>query len=152
MRAPSAVSLRAGSRSRLGRMPLSWDARMRLLRLGGVAEELLASARAGREPGPAFADRVDALADEVQSAVADWDPLLQEELERLLGPSDEAADLRAAALVGWLKAGLAAEVLNEQRGPAGAAAAQARRKQTIGFKIRSPVTREPQPGGEARDL
>jgi hypothetical protein len=42
-------------------MPLSWDARVRLLRIGGVAEELLASARAGREPESAFADRVDTI-------------------------------------------------------------------------------------------
>ena len=128
-------------------MPLSWDARMRLLRLGGVAEELLASARAGREPETAFAERIDALTDEVRVAVGDWDPLLEEELERMLGSSDAAADLRAAVLVGWLKAGLAAELLNEQRGAA--AALPARRKQTIGFKIRSPVTRDPQAGGEA---
>lgn len=149
MSAPLGLSLRPETRSRLGRMPLSWDARMRLLRLGGVAEELLASARAGREPEPAFAERVEALADEVQSAVAEWDPLLQEELERVLGPDDGASDLRAAALVGWLKAGLAAELLREQRGSA--PATPARRKQTIGFKIRSPVTREPQAGDEGRE-
>jgi hypothetical protein len=130
-------------------MPLSWDARTRLLRLGGVAEELLASARAGREPEQAFAERVDALADEVQDAVADWDPLLQEELERVLGPPHDAPDLRAAALVGWLKAGLAAELLREQRGAAPGSAA--RRKQTVGFRIRSPVTREPQYGDESQE-
>jgi hypothetical protein len=128
-------------------MPLSWEARMRLLRLGGVAEELLASARAGREPETSFAERIDALTDEVRDAVAGSDALLEEELERVLGPSDGAADVRVAVLVGWLKAGLAAELLNEQRGAAVSVAT--RRKQTIGFKIRSPVTRDPQAGGEA---
>ena len=117
---------------------------MRLLRVGGVAEELLAHARAGRatEIEGAFADLVAALADEVQAVVGESDTLIAEEFERVVvGSGDAPAELRAAALVGWLNAELAAESLTEQR--AGSDSAEhPRRRQTIGFKFRSPVTRE----------
>ena len=117
---------------------------MRLLRVGGVAEELLAHARAGHatELEGAFADLVGALADEVQAVVSESDPFVAEEFERVVvGSGDAPAELRAAALVGWLNAELAAESLTEQR--AGSDSAEhLRRKQTIGFKFRSPVTRE----------
>jgi hypothetical protein len=116
---------------------------MRLLRVGGVAEELLAHARGGHatEIEAAFADHVCALADEVQAVVCESDPLMAEEFERVIGRGDAPADLRAAALVGWLNAVLSAESLTDQR--AGSDSAEhLRRKQTIGFKLRSPVTRE----------
>ena len=53
-----------------------------------------------------------------------------------VGTDSPPSDVRAAVLVGWLKAGLAAETMEAQRPE------PPRRKQTIGFKIRSPITRE----------
>lgn len=126
---------------------------MRLLRVGGVAEELLAHARAagGTEIEAAFADLVGALADEVQAVVGESDPLIAEEFERIVvGRGDVPADLRAAALVGWLNAELAAESLTEQR-TGSDSAEHPRRKQTVGFKFRSPVTREPAAPEQASD-
>lgn len=126
---------------------------MRLLRVGGVAEELLAHARAGRaiELEGAFADLVGALADEVQAVVGESDTLMAEEFERVVvGSGDAPAELRAAALVGWLNAALTAESLTDQRGGSDSAE-HIRRKQTIGFKFRSPVTREPATPEQASD-
>jgi hypothetical protein len=119
---------------------------MRLSRLGGVAEELLAHARVGvpADREDAFADRVTAVVDEVDAVVSATDPLLADELERIIGRSGGVpADLRAAALVGWLRAELAVEALSAQR--AEPQVDRSRRKQTIGFRFRSPVTREPDP-------
>jgi hypothetical protein len=124
---------------------------MRLSRLGGVAEELLAHARAGVVPEreEAFADRVSAVVDEVEAVVSESDPLLADELERVVvGAGGVPADLRAAALVGWLRAELAVEALIAQRNET--PSDRSRRKQTIGFRFRSPVTREPgAAGGDA---
>jgi hypothetical protein len=127
-------------------MPVSWDDRKRLLRLHGIADELLASARAAQDPeaGNAIGRQLDALTSEVHEVLAANDEALADEFTRVV-MADTAvsspAPLRAAMLVGWLKAGLAAEAM-------GAPPEPAKRKQTIGFKIRSPITREHESPGK----
>jgi hypothetical protein len=139
-------------------MALEWDDRKRLLRMHGIADELLASARAGIAAGPAKAamDRqLDTIAQEVHMLLLDTDGPAADEFERVVlqGAGDDSPpDVRAAALVGWLKAGLAGETMEAQRQaeekqpsvhkPVG-------RKQSIGFKIRSPVTREKVPEAQS---
>ena len=136
-------------------MPLDWEERKRLLRMHGIADELLTSARSGAA-GPAkeaIGREVDAIVQEVHLLLLDTDGPVADEFERIVlnGTSDSPAEVRAAVLVGWLKAGLAAETVEaqqhaeRQRAPK----APAGRKQSIGFKIRSPVTREKAPEAEA---
>jgi hypothetical protein len=125
---------------------LAWDERKRLLRLAGVAEELLSVAEAsGHEAARAgLPGQLAFLMNEVQEVLAS-DPVAAEEFERLVvrGPGAEVpTELRAAALVGWLKAELAAESIEESRDEQAASRPPSRRKQTVGFKIRSPITRE----------
>lgn len=132
-------------------MPVSWDDRKRLGRLHGIADELLASARATPDPTSeeAIGSELDALMNETRAVLANNDEALAVEFARVVmgeTASSSPAELRAAMLVGWLKAELAAEAMEAQREPP-------RRKQTIGFKIRSPITREhesPGKGGSAR--
>ena len=123
---------------------LPWEATKRLLRLQGVAEELLNTARAsGPEADEALGLQVNAVAEEVRSLLAEHDPALAEELQGRLAMASGPAvpvDVSAAVLVGWLRAGINAEALDERR--AATAPPDVRRKQTIGFKIRSPITRE----------
>jgi hypothetical protein len=143
-------------------MALEWDDRKRLLRMHGIADELLTSARAGAGAAPARAaldHQLDTVAQEVHMVLLDTDGPAADEFERVVlqGAGDDSApEVRAAALVGWLKAGLAGETMEAQQQteekqrstqkPVG-------RKQSIGFKIRSPVTREKapdaKPGAEA---
>jgi hypothetical protein len=135
-------------------MALEWDDRKRLLRMHGIADELLTSARANVGAGSAKGalDRqLDTVAQEVHMLLLDTDGSAADEFERVVvqGAGDESPpEVRAAALVGWLKAGLAGETIEAQQQtdekqrnaqkPVG-------RKQSIGFKIRSPVTREKVP-------
>lgn len=126
-------------------MALSWDARKSLLRLTGIVEELLASARGPQAPsGTALSQQLSALEDQAQMLLGQDDPTLADEFERMVSVSDELpAELHAAALAGWLKACLAVESAEDKRAEAMTAQeAPRRRKQTIGFKIRSPITRE----------
>ena len=132
-------------------MPLAWDDRKRLLRMHGIADELLTSARASSAPGPAkdaLGRQVDVVAQEVHLLLLDTDDSAADEFQRIVldGAGGESPpDVSAAVLVGWLKAGLAAETVEAQQHveerkrseqqPAG-------RKQSIGFKIRSAVTRQ----------
>lgn len=135
-------------------MPLPWDARMRLVRLAGVTDELLVSARAAPTPnaGAALSQRLVSLLEEVQQVVGENDPFLADEFARVVCSSDEVPpDVQAAVLSGWLKASLATESLEEQRAQQQAQQEpDRRRKQTIGFKIRSPITREASPDEESR--
>jgi hypothetical protein len=122
-------------------MPISWEDRKRLLRLHGVADELLASARTPHDSNASAAleAQLDAISNEILAVLAQNDEDLADEFSRLVmavGTDSPPSDVRAAVLVGWLKAGLAAETMEAQRPE------PPRRKQTIGFKIRSPITRE----------
>lgn len=120
-------------------MPVSWEDRKRLGRLHGIADELLASARStpDRAAADAIGSQLDALMSEIQTVLATNDEGLADEFTRVVmtEAATSPAELRAAMLVGWLRAGLATEAMEAQREPP-------KRKQTIGFKIRSPITRE----------
>jgi hypothetical protein len=124
---------------------VSFENRKRLLRLHGIAEELLASARAAKDDqaAKAVAAQLDVLAGEIRDVLTRSDGELAEEFERVVIDAVKqlpAADVRAAVLVGWLKAGLAAESIDAQRSENAPP-----RKHSIGFRIRSPITREIQP-------
>ncbi|MFN2470453.1 MAG: hypothetical protein ABR583_05585 [Gaiellaceae bacterium] len=137
-------------------MTLPWEATKKLLRLQGIADELLNTARtSGAGADEALAVQVGAVVDEVRTLLGEQEPGLAGEFDRIVvqGVSADApVDVRAAVLVGWLRAGLTAESLDEKRAAAAASQPpspeQRRRKQTIGFKIRSPITREPEPDGK----
>ncbi len=139
-------------------MPLDWEERKRLLRMHGIADELLTSARGGAA-GPAsdaIGREIDAIVQEVHLLLLDTEEPIADEFERIVlrGASDSPADVRAAVLVGWLKAGLAADTFEAQtraeerqkiaKAPVG-------RKQSIGFKIRSPVTRDTAPEADSKE-
>jgi hypothetical protein len=126
---------------------LPWDSAKKLMRLQGVSEELLASARGANDPSTneALRDALDSLAHEIQVVLETGDPVLAAEFERLVvGTSRDSSppEVQGAAIVGWLRAALGVEALEEKREAAAKSAEPPRpRKQTIGFKIRSPVTR-----------
>jgi hypothetical protein len=131
-------------------MALEWDDRKRLLRMHGIADELLTSARAGAGATPAKAaldQQLDTVAQEVHMLLLDTDGPAADEFERVVlqGTGDDRApEVRAAALVGWLKAGLTGETMEAQQEAEEkqrSAQKPVGRKQSIGFKIRSPVTR-----------
>ena len=139
-------------------MALEWDDRKRLLRMHGIADELLTSARAGTGAGNAkgaFDRQLDTVAQEVHMLLLDTDGPAADEFERVVlqgGGDEPPPEVRAAALVGWLKAGLAGEALEaQQQAEETQRSAQkpVGRKQSIGFKIRSPVTREKAPEAQA---
>ncbi len=128
-------------------MPLPWEERKRLLRIAGVAEQLLGVAQAGGEEAAraGLDEELTFLMEEVHGILAASDPAAADEFERVVrrGPgAPVAAELRTAALIGWLKTELALETVDEQRAEEAASRPEERRKQTIGFKIRSPITRE----------
>lgn len=132
-------------------MALEWEDRKRLLRMHGIADELLTSARAGVGAASArdAVDRqLDAVAQEVHLVLLDTDGPAADEFERVVlqgGGDDSPPEVRAAAIVGWLKAGLAGETMEAQlqtEEKQRSAQKPVGRKQSIGFKIRSPVTRE----------
>jgi hypothetical protein len=124
----------------------------------GIADELLTSSRGGAA-GPAkeaIGREVDAIVQEVHLLLLDTDGPVADEFERIVlnGTSDSPADVRAAVLVGWLKAGLAAETFEAQRRAEErqtAPKAPVGRKQSIGFKIRTAVTREKPPEAESNE-
>lgn len=132
--------------STLGVVSLSWDERKRLLRIAGLGEELLGVAQASRVGTPAgLNEQVAFLMNEVHGVLSSSDQEAADEFERIVlrGPRmDLAAELRVGALVGWLKAELAAESIEESRQGQAESPSARRRKQTVGFKIRSPITRE----------
>ena len=133
-------------------MPLSWDDRKHLLRVLGVAEELVASTRVNSSvsAGGDFSTQLEALVQETHTLLVVNDEELAREFDRLVGgwaKESVPLELGAAALLGWLKAYAGTESYEEkQRNEAQAASAPGRdRKQTIGFKIRSPITRDAAP-------
>jgi len=127
-------------------MPLSWEEAKRLARLHGIADELLASARGSRDEQIVGAvDRqLGAVAQEVHALLVETEPPLAEEFQRVVlanpgGPLPP--EVRAASLAGWLSAALATQSLEEKAKQEASVEMPRRRKQTIGFKIRAPVTR-----------
>jgi hypothetical protein len=125
--------------------------KLRLVRLTGIADELLTSLRARPElsaDGAAQA-QVASLLEEVHALLGESAPALADEFEQVVvgaAAEDAPAELRAAAAAGWLKAGLASQSFDEQAaGPAETMLGPLRRKQTLGFKIRSPITRDAAP-------
>lgn len=132
-------------------MTLPWESAAKLIRLQAMSDELLASARSASEPSvsKAVMASLEGLAQEVQAVLETGDPVLAAEFERVVvgGSRDSGRpEVVGAVVSGWLRAALNVEALAEKRD---AAAQQQqpppRRKQTIGFKIRSPITREPDP-------
>ena len=130
-------------------MPLSWNDRKHVLRMLGVAEELVATTRATGSgyTGDDVRAQLRALAQETQTLLTVNDEELAREFDRLVRGWSETTvplELGAAALLGWLRAYVGSESHEEkQRNEAPAAPPAGRdRKQTIGFKIRSPITRE----------
>jgi hypothetical protein len=123
-------------------MPISFEARKRLLRLHGIADELLSSARVAKEQQAldAVAAELDVLAAQVHEVLETADAELAAEFQQVvvepIGNVPEA-DVRAAVLAGWLKAGLAAEAIDAQRQEQAPP-----RKHSIGFRIRSVLTRD----------
>ena len=113
-----------------------------------MSEELLGSARAADDPSAnkAVLDALNGLARETQAVLETGDAALAAEFERVVvtGSQDsDRAEVLGAALSGWLRAALGVEALDEKR-DAAVKQAPSKRKQTIGFKIRSPITREPE--------
>lgn len=126
-------------------MPLGWDERMRLLRVVGLAEEVLGAAQASRDEAAraGLGDHIGFLMREVHAVLSASDAAAADEFERIVmrGPeADIQPELHAAALVGWVKAELTTQALDEKHEEE--VAARPRKKQTIGFKLRSPITRE----------
>jgi hypothetical protein len=118
-----------------------------LHRLTGIADELLTTARRTNEAGEEAVQReLDFLMGEVRMTLALSDPDAAAEFEHVVvGPKrgELPSEVRAAELAGWLKAALAVEAMAAQRAVQEASAPPAlRRKQTLGFKLRSPITRD----------
>jgi hypothetical protein len=127
-------------------MALQWDSAKKLMRLQGMSEELLASARASGDESvnAAVQDALNGVAREIQAVLETGDPALAAEFERIVvGASRDTsrAEVLAAAVTGWLRAALGVQALDERR-DAAVREGPPKRKQTIGFKIRSPITRE----------
>ena len=127
-------------------MALSWSDAKRLVRLNGLATELLMSARATTESDvSAGIDRqLVAVATEVHAVLADSEPDTAGEFRRMI--LDNQADqlppeVRAASMTGWLNAALASESLEQKVRQELRVEASRPRKQTLGFHIRSPVVR-----------
>jgi len=122
-------------------MSLAWGERKRLMRITGLADELLNATRIPRdqESFQALNGEIDALMGEVHALLSDSDAKLAAEFERMVLRSDEVRppDLRAAALAGWLRAEIHVESLDEARTQMGVTDEEPRRKLTLGFRTRS---------------
>ena len=123
-------------------MSLTWGERKRLMRLTGLADELLNSTRIGRDEAGALAldAELDAVMSEVHAVLRESDSKLSDEFERIVVRVDQARppDVRAAALAGWLRAEVHIESLDEARTQMGVDDGSLRRKLTIGFRLRRP--------------
>jgi hypothetical protein len=129
-------------------MSLAWGERKRLMRLTGLADELLNATRIRRDQDDvqALDGEIDALMGEVHALLGDSDAKLAAEFDRIVARSDDTRppDLRAAALAGWLRAEIHVESLDEARIQMGVTDGPPRRKLTIGFRSKSRVS--PPPG------
>ena len=122
-------------------MGLAWGERKRLMRLTGLADELLNATRVPRDQAgfEALESELDALVREVHGVLGESDAKLAAEFDRIVARPDEARppDLRAATLAGWLRAEIHVESLEEARAQAGVTDGPQRRRLTIGFRSRS---------------
>lgn len=120
-------------------MALTWGERKRLMRLTGLAEEVLTATRMGRDEAGtrAVASEVDVLMGETAALLRESDRLLADEFERVVVRADDLRppDVRAAALVGWLRAQVHVESLDEAREQMGMTDnGSLKRKLTVGFR------------------
>jgi hypothetical protein len=124
-------------------MPLGWEHRKRLARLTGLLVDLAAAAAPAPAGHEGLAALVDAVEEQVRSAFSP-DGELADEFARLFGPARGMSPaLRAAALGGWLKEVLAADAREAQAAEAfRLPPPEASRKVSLGFKLRSPLTRD----------
>jgi hypothetical protein len=125
------------------KMGLAWGERKRLMRLTGLADELLNATRIPRDPAgfQALDTEIDALVAEVRTVLDDCDARLSEEFQRVVVRPEEPRppDLRAATLAGWLRAEVHVENLEEARTQMGVTDQEQKRRLTIGFRSRSQV-------------
>jgi len=128
-------------------MSLAWGERKRLMRITGLADELLNATRIPRDQAgfQALDGEIDALMGEVHALLSDSDGKLAAEFDRMVVRSDDVRppDLRAAALAGWLRAEIHVESLDEARTQMGVTEGEPRRKLTIGFRARSRTSGPP---------
>lgn len=101
-------------------MTLAWEQTKQLMRMQGVAEELLFAARnasagggrpGGTTPLEAVRAQIGAVVEQVRRVLEASDPALTEEFTEVLTSSSGVygAEAQAAALFGWLKGVVAAE-------------------------------------------
>ena len=135
-------------------MALSWADAKRLVRLNGLAGELLTSARSTTDGD--VSEGIDrqlvAVAREVHAVFAEAEPDTADEFRRMILESESdqlPPEVRAASMTGWLNAALATESLEQKARQEVASEENRPREQTIGFKIRSPLTRAEAPPSQA---
>src|SRR6266550_4120875 len=128
-------------------MALDFEHTKRLIRLQGVADELLGAAQRAdsKAEQDAVGEHVDAVMQEVLEVLTEVDSEMADEFRQTVvsgGRSSAAADPRAATLLGWLKGAVAAESLDKRVQAEAEAYAQARveRERPIGFQVIPPVT------------
>lgn len=129
-------------------MALAWGERKRLIRLTGIADELLNATRIPRDESDleAVDNEIDAVVEEICAVLSDADATLADEFRRVVvvrADDGRPPDLRAGAVAGWLRAEIYVEELDEQRVQAGKVDTPPRRKLTIGFRTKSMVASPP---------
>jgi len=128
-------------------MPLGWEQRKRLGRLGAVVDQIAQLPDGGGGGQEGDRDAIAAYLNELGAAIADsisegGDLAL--EFERLFGSGHTLPpQTRAAAIAGWLGDVLAADEQEVAQAQADSLVPPAvARKVSIGFKVRSPIVRE----------
>jgi len=122
----------------------------RLIRLQGVADELLGAAQRADEPAEeaSVAEHLDAVMNEVLEVLQEADAEMADEFRQTVvegGTGAGSVDPRAATLIGWLKGAVAAESLEQRMQADARAYAEARIEQEhpIGFQVVEPRRDEP---------
>jgi hypothetical protein len=129
---------------------LDLDHTKRLIRLQGVADELLGAARRADDPAEetSVGEHLDAVMKEVLELLQEADPEMADEFRQTVvegGTGAGSVDPRAATLIGWLKGAVAAESLEQRMQADAKAYAEARieREHPIGFQVVQPRSDEP---------
>jgi hypothetical protein len=138
-------------------MALSWSDAKRLVRLNGLATELLTSARSTTESdvGAGIERQLVAVAGEVHAVLAEAEPQTASEFRRMILDNQTGQlppEVLAASMTGWLSAALATESLEQKVRQELRVEASRPRKQTLGFYIRNPVVRAEQTSEAGEDL